>query len=189
VKYLIPVAAILVLGFLGATHRAVEVPKPDRTIAGGNPEHGDLRGAPESVRGSRSPFPEPAAGTTGKPVATVPDTSVAADDVPASGIQEMLDLLRAKLVLGVEQEPRVKDALKQRVRDLAACQQAYRKNGVFVPAEYGKQLVRLKESWFRSIDGVLDSEQHLLFVQLVHDGFFRPGTEFTVDLGSMTVLR
>jgi len=188
-KYLIPAAAILILGIYGSSRRSGEAAKPDRVVVGGIVQETELPGVPEIVRDSgsllsRSAETSPA--TSGVPAAAL---SEAPRQIPASEIQEMLDVLGWELGLTGEQRPRVIEALKGRVQDLRGCHQAYRENGVFVPAEYGKQLARLKENWFRNIDGILDSGQHHRFVQLVNDGFFRPGTEFTVDLNTMTVLR
>jgi 23S rRNA G2445 N2-methylase RlmL len=101
----------------------------------------------------------------------------------------MLQLLKVRLELREAQEAPISEVLKVRAKELQELQEFYRKTGVFNPPEYGERLARMKVTWYRRIDGVLDSEQHWRFERLVDEGFFRPGTDFSVDLLKEAVLR
>jgi hypothetical protein len=107
----------------------------------------------------------------------------------APATDEMLNVLQSRLDLSEAQRDEAERALRDRTRDLDACQRQYRASGIFVPQEYGRKLIELKEAWYRSIDGFLDSEQHARFEVLVREGFFQPGTEFRADLSLITVVR
>jgi hypothetical protein len=183
VKYLIPAAAILVLGLCGLVRHEAAAVRPDRVAPRETLQAMEPPQVAEAARDSR--LPEPKVETVQTPTPAVPGPDPAA----APDIREMLQTLRARLELTSVQEPQIAEALRLRVKELQACQEAYRKTGVFIPREYGSQLVRMKETWYRRIDGMLDSQQHQTFDRLVAEGFFRPGTDFMVDLMTMSVLR
>lgn len=180
-KYLIPAAALLVLGVCGLVRPQAASVRPDRVAAQEAFQVVEPPGVSEAVRVSNPVAPR-------MEIAAAPTPEVLR---PAEGpdIREMLQTLRIRLGLTAVQEPQVAEALKLRVKELQECQEAYRKTGVFIPREYGNQLARMKETWYRRIDGVLDSHQHQTFDRLVAEGYFRPGTDFSVDLMTMSVLR
>ena len=122
------------------------------------------------------------------PEAPVPQDANPAIPAPSGESRAMLDVLRTNLMLTEQQDPLVVAALRTRLRELQDCQGAYRRSGVFLPREYGRQLLRLKESWYRAIDGILDSKQHAMFDALVQEGYFRPGTEFSVEMDELVVI-
>jgi len=190
VKYLIPAGALLVLMVCGLARRqgAETRPLPH------NPQPSAQ--APVSQDGEPG-IPSPSAlqaapdvrATPALPASVVRAPGGASLDVKTPGPDEMLNALQSRLALSEAQCDKAARALRDRAKDLEACQGAYRASGVFVPREYGSTLVRLKEAWYRSIDGILDSEQHLQFDVLVREGFFQPGTEFRADLSKITVAR
>lgn len=189
-KRLLPVSALIVLGICGLSRRqgpeVRPLPQPSvRTVQDfGTP---DL--PPEiSIPRTRE------AGAGSGNVAPQPEGRLRVEEevrtnTSASDIDGMLNILQSRLDLSEVQSEQAAQALRERMRDLQACQEAYRLSGVFVPREYGGKLARLKESWYRSIDCILDTDQHAKFDALVRDGYFQPGTEFRADLNQITVLR
>jgi hypothetical protein len=185
VKYLIPVAAVLALAICGLIRRETTDAQPVRLASTPSVEGEDTLGVVEAECSSRPS--EATAATAPVPAPSDPAPEPAAAE--PSRRSEMLETLKVRLELTPAQEVQVAEALRSRAKELRECQEAYRKTGVFVPREYGSRLIRMKESWYRQIDGVLDSEQHRTFDELVAKGFFRPGTDFTVDLMTMSVIR
>jgi hypothetical protein len=186
VKYLIPTLAVLVLALCAGLHR-----EEKGTLA--PPTQGQPKVKVPEAKGLAEVGSEPLPATSLKAVEAVrvlPSIEAAkAPSAPNLSTQEMSDKLRDELSLSEEQLVRVNTALQERSAELAECHESIRRSGVFVPMEYGKQLQRMKDGWYRKIDGVLDSHQHLIFDDLVGKGFLRPGTEFAADLNVMTVIR
>ena len=183
-KYLIPAAALLALAICGLIRREATDARPFRLASPPTAEVADNPGVVEADCSSRPP--ESPAEPAPVPAHSGPAPESAAMPSQAS---EMLETLKVRLELTPAQELQVAEALRSRAKELRECQEAYRKTGVFVPREYGSRLLRMKETWYRRIDGVLDSDQHWTFDGLVADGFFRPGTDFSVDLMTMSVIR
>jgi hypothetical protein len=77
--------------------------------------------------------------------------------------------------------------LRDRVHEIQKCHDTIRQAGVLDMRHYEWQVGRMKESWFRRIDALLDSLQHERFVVLVEKGFFNDGLGITEEPG-MTVL-
>jgi hypothetical protein len=190
VKRLLPISALIILGICGLARRqgqnARPLPQPSvRSV--------QEFGTPDIASGNSDPRAREfgvGSGNVAPPLEAPPpvEEGVRANR-SASDIDGMLNVLQSRLDLSEVQSERVALALGERARDLQACQEAYRVSGVFVPREYGCKLARLKESWYRSIDGILDTDQHTKFDALIRGGFFQPGTEFRADLNSITVLR
>lgn len=189
-KHLLPVLALLILGICGMMRRqGAELRDPllpaDRVDpASQAPRVMDADRAAGPVRLETAKSAESPTGAL-SPVGVPPGSPTSG---PQVDIKEMLSVLRTNLELSEEQEPAVVAALRGRANDLQESQEAIRKSGVFTPREYGRTLLRMKETWYRNVDSILDSSQHRRFQELVNEGFFRPGTEFTADLNEMIVL-
>jgi hypothetical protein len=93
------------------------------------------------------------------------------------------------LDLSEDQSVRAAAIFDARAQELRSWQGAIRKSGVFNPEEYGRNLQQRRETWYRSMDALLDSSQHARFQELMAHGFLGQGTEFVVDRHEMTVVR
>lgn len=121
----------------------------------------------------------------------VPAVDVAEASVEAKkGLaEEMLEAL-ARLELTDDQSARVLAVLQDREEELKRWHQEIRESGYFDPSEYGRRLLQRRDLWFRRVDALLDARQHGAFLDLVTAGsYFRPGTDFTVVNGELTVIR
>jgi hypothetical protein len=185
VKSLIPAALGLVVGIcvLGHEYPKSAIVPPRLREDAPAPAKPDRKNDVRQANGERERSTPP----VGVPVVEKP--SGEEPIVLSSRTQEMSSSLRETLGLTEDQGFRVDSALAARAAELQSVQDAIRKSGVFNPRDYGRSLLRMKDSWFRNIDGVLDSRQHVLFVDMVAKGFLRPGTEFLADLEVLTVVR
>jgi len=111
--------------------------------------------------------------------------SVAASSSP--GWRKLLSNLERGLTLSLVQKPRVEEILRQRDAEIQGCHDSIRKSGMLDVRAFEWEVARLKESWYRQVDALLDSAQHEQFVILVEKGLFNEGLAFTVDPG-VTVL-
>jgi len=186
VKFLIPAAAILVVGavvYIRKDEAGVSCPSPrTHQEPGIEPVSLSTDKGQEQVPVAPKPIQEKAAQIT--PVEITPTPKI-----PNASTQEMGFALRDELALTEQQMERVNAVLETRATELQDCHDSIRKSKIFNPREYGKTLGQMKDGWFRNIDTVLDSRQHGRFQELVADGILRPGTEFLVDLDGMTVIR
>jgi hypothetical protein len=85
------------------------------------------------------------------------------------------------------QQESVEQILRDRTEEIRICHEEIRRAQLLDMRYYEWQVGRMKESWFRRIDRLLDSDQHRGFVELVEQGLFNEGLGFTEEPG-MTVL-
>jgi len=186
VKYLIPVVTTGVLAVCGLLRREDLVAGQEGPPGRNSSEIPRLRRETESATVAVNTSVMGASEASARPLLKDDATMTV---MPGPATQEMVLLLRDELGLTEEQQGRVSAFLGEREAELKECHEAIRKSGVFMPREYGRTLARMKVGWYRKIDGILDSRQHLRFEVLVAEGLLRPGTEFGVNLNEMTVLR
>ena len=184
-KYTIPLGALLLLGIAAGVHRVsgeslLSDPQPVSTVevrpvaavaetrpaSGGNPER--------SAEAPSTPaIPTP-----------VPSRSQAEEAAPW---RKLSNTLNQSLSLTTSQEGRVEQILRERTEEIRVCHAEMRRAQLIDVQQYEWQVARMKESWFKRIDALLDARQHRQFVLLAEQGFFNDGLGFTVDPG-MTVL-
>jgi hypothetical protein len=189
VKIAIPLAAILIFGIAAGVHPAF--------VAPGEPERRPLRTAEAAF-----PTPEtaasPAVGAPGAKASVPPagegapggkaPEAVASARKPAEPAWRKTSLqLARELALTPLQQGSVEQILQERREEIRKCHEEIRKARVLDVRQYEWQVGRMKESWYRQIDRLLDAEQHRRFVTLVENGLFNEGLGFTEDPG-MTVL-
>ena len=191
-KYVIPLAAILVMGIVVSVHPAFVGPAgPDRRPSPGADQSvtpvgpGPRRAAAESVQfrpGAALPVPL----TLPESIETKPKMAGRAKvaEVPW---RRLAVLLGKELSLTPLQQASVERFLQERHEDIRNCHEEIRKSRVLDVARYDWQAAQMKDSWYRRLDGLLDASQHDRFVVLVQQGLFNEGLGVTIE-PDMTVL-
>ena len=183
-KYGIPLGALLLLGLAAGFHRAAVDPvrRVDRPVL----EAAEVVAeAPLSVpKDGRSSAPEarPAPLKSGPPV-----SSAAPKGSPGQVWRSLSGTLTTQLALTSLQKESVDQILRDRAEEIRVCHEEIRRSKLLDMRQYEWQVAKMKESWFRRIDGLLDSDQHRRFVAIVELGFFNDGLGITEEAG-MTVL-
>jgi hypothetical protein len=179
VKYAIPVGTLILLGLAAALQRASVLPAEP-------PRQGPL---PEAVLGEKQ---EPTAARDEAHRTPVPQVRtsepVAAPRTPAvPSWRRLYAQVDRSLMLTSSQQGSVQDLLRERENEIRECHSAIRTSGLLDIRDYEWKVARMKESWYRRIDALLDGIQHERFVALVSEGLFNDGLAFTIEPG-MTVL-
>lgn len=121
------------------------------------------------------------------PGSKTPEPRAAPRKTPEPSWRKLFSGLTGELTLASLQQESVESVLRERQEEIRICHEEIRKSGLLDMRRYEWQVARMKESWYRRIDGLLDAAQHERFVALVEQGFFNEGLGFTEDPG-MTVL-
>jgi hypothetical protein len=192
VKYVILLAAILLAGVAVGVHPAFAGRGgPDRRPSRGAersaaPVEGEpLRAAAAAVLDQ----PEVAPKAKGPLAERIPAKPKSAEKTKVVNVpwRNLAALLQKELSLAPLQQGFVEQILRERLEEIRNCHEEIRKSRVLDVALYDWQVARMKESWYRRVDGVLDPAQHLRFVALVEKGLFNEGLGVMIET-DMTVL-
>lgn len=183
-KYGIPLGALLLLGLAVGFHRAAVDPvrRVDRPVLEAREVAVEAPLlVPREVRPSASE-----AGAA--PLKSGQSASSAAPKGSGGPAWRGLSgTLASQLALTTLQKESVDQILRDRAEEIRVCHEQIRKSKLLDMRQYEWQVGKMKESWFRRIDGLLDSDQHRRFVAIVEQGFFNEGLGITEEAG-MTVL-
>jgi hypothetical protein len=184
VRIVIPLAAVLLVGIVARIHPVFVGPvTPDRRFSG-PPE--SIAAASETPRLAEPGTAVPAQASSA-PTSKVPEPAAAVRKAPELPWRKLSQVLAGELTLTSVQQGSVEQILRERQEEIRSCHDQIRKTRLLDMRHYEWQVGRMKESWYRKIDGLLDASQHERFVALVEQGFFNDGLGFTEDPG-MTVL-
>lgn len=183
-KHLISLGAVLSVGIAAAVHPAFVSPGgPERRISQEWETANDrLRPAAHAPREvPRLSEAEPPVKRKGLETVTAPRK----DADPTW--RKITSRLSQELCLTPLQAGTVEQILRDRAEEIRRCHEEIRRARILDMRQYEWQVGKMKEFWYRRIDGVLDAKQHERFVALVQQGLFNEGLGFTEDPG-MTVL-
>jgi hypothetical protein len=184
VRYTIPLGAVLLFGLAAWMHPVLagSVRRERRVSPGSDPS---FRVMETSTPPSRS-VPER--------IGAAPDlkrgrSETLAGSGKGNGFswKKTSNFLASDLSLTGLQQEAVEQIFLDRSDEIRICHEGIRRSRVLDVRQYEWQVGRMKESWYRKIDSLLDSVQHGRFVALVEQGLFNEGLGFTEDPG-MTVL-
>jgi hypothetical protein len=141
---------------------------------------------PLVVEEPRKPVePEPGSASTQGLGRTAPAVALSKGQ---SKVRELMSLLEP-LELSDDQTARAEVILEDREKELRSWHEGIRNSRIFNPEEYGRSLQERRESWYRSLDALLDTKQHARLQQMMARNFLGQGTEFVVNHQEMTVIR
>ncbi len=183
-KYVIPLAAILVMGIAVGVHPAFVGPAgPDRRPPM-VPEvrlqsHGSDRIVPATETAAALSEVAERVG----PVAAIPAAKKAGD----APWRKVYVPLAQEIALSGIQRSALEQILKDRDDEIRRYHDQLRASGALDLRQFEWQTTLMKDGWFRKIDAQLDRSQHEQFVVLVHQGLLNVGLDFTIEPG-MTVI-
>ncbi len=183
-KYVIPLGALLLLGFVASLHRVV-----------GRSDRPSLEVQPRRDAGLGGSFADINSGTpaleTRKAEPSIPTSSLEPVAKTSKGNDNSWRKLQTSLCVHLSlssvQQESLERILRSRSEEIQACHEEIRKARVLDVQQYEWQVARMKESWFRRIDSFLDGKQRQKFVSLVEEGIFNEGLGITQEPG-MTIL-
>lgn len=182
----IPMAAVLLVGIAAGIHPVFVGPaSPGRRFPGPSEPNAPasetlrLEEPTRAVRVQAQASPDP----KGK----APEPLAAIRKVPEGPWRKLSQVLAGELKLTSMQQGTVDQVLRERQEEIRTCHEEIRKARLLDMRHYEWQVGRMKESWYRRIDALLDAAQHERFVAVAEQGFFNDGLGFTEDPG-MTVL-
>jgi hypothetical protein len=194
VRYLLPAGALLAIAAcipvrmrsFGGENSSV--PESRGAVAVSTPNAWKREGAVASAGAGSPKRPDDPAPREVAAIFSVANSPKAVSSRVPPQVDEMLTLLEP-LQLSEEQMSGARAILEDRALELHGWQESVRKSGVFNPEEYGRQLQRRRDTWYRALDALLDSVQHFVLQDLMARGFLGQGTEFVVDRREMIVIR